>query len=203
MSTCHEKFLTSIIIIIVMNDCRDDEKMRMRRNGVPCTITTSRVTEFLRSEETHDLINNVINSIVEMRIYFHDVTIKTSQEHTLWKIGGWICSCTFDSFDKEELKDRGNVPLGFLRILKRSKVLLVGKHGLTVVRNFEDLTELGKSESYDFMLNHKGDDKIAIFIGFNHDLTIEIKNESEQTFLILKRTIVVNVSERRSNVLNL
>ncbi|GJT25669.1 hypothetical protein Tco_0895606 [Tanacetum coccineum] len=33
------------------------------------------------------------------------------------------------------------------------------------VRNFEDLTELSKSESYELLLNHKGDEKIAIFIG--------------------------------------
>ncbi|GJR76731.1 retrovirus-related pol polyprotein from transposon TNT 1-94 [Tanacetum coccineum] len=65
-------------------------------------------------------------------------------------------------------------PFGFLRILKRCKVSLVGENGLTVVRNFEDLTELSKSESYEFMLNHKRDDKIAIFIGLNRDLTIEV-----------------------------
>ncbi|GJW60235.1 hypothetical protein Tco_0109570 [Tanacetum coccineum] len=91
--------------------------------------------------------------------------------------------------------------LGFLRILKRSKVPLVGEHGLTVVRNFEDLTELGKSESYEFMLNHKGDDKIAIFIGLNRDLTIEIKNESwNNRFVDFKETIEANVCEETLDV---
>ncbi|GJS65705.1 hypothetical protein Tco_0680269 [Tanacetum coccineum] len=52
----------------------------------------------------HDSINNVINAIVEVRICFHDVSIKTSQEHTIWKSGGWISSSTFDSFDKEDQK---------------------------------------------------------------------------------------------------
>ncbi|GJR58302.1 hypothetical protein Tco_1500464 [Tanacetum coccineum] len=91
--------------------------------------------------------------------------------------------------------------LGFLRILKRSKVPLVGEHGLTVVRNFEDLTELGKSESYEFMLNHKGDDKIAIFIDLNRDLTIEIKNESwNNRFVDFKETIKSNVCEETLDV---
>ncbi|GKF93788.1 hypothetical protein Tco_0283488 [Tanacetum coccineum] len=77
--------------------------------------------------------------------------------------------------------------------LKRSKVPLVGEYDLTVVRNFEDLTELGKSGSYEFMLNHKGDDKIAIFIGLNRDLTIEIKNESwNNRFVDFKETIEAN-----------
>ncbi|GJW91239.1 hypothetical protein Tco_0168792 [Tanacetum coccineum] len=92
--------------------------------------------------------------------------------------------------------------LGFLRILKRSKVPLVGEHGLTVVRNFEDLTELGKSESYEFMLNHKRDDKIAILICLNHDLTIEIKNESwNNQFVDFKETIEVNVCEETASLL--
>ncbi|GJV99444.1 hypothetical protein Tco_1554696 [Tanacetum coccineum] len=87
------------------------------------------------------------------------------------------------------------------RILKRSKVPLVGEHGLTVVRNFEDLTKLGKSESYEFMLNHKGDDKIAIFIGLNRDLTIEIKNESwNNRFVDFKETIEANVCEETLDV---
>ncbi|GJS89772.1 hypothetical protein Tco_0772408 [Tanacetum coccineum] len=85
--------------------------------------------------------------------------------------------------------------LGFLRILKRCKVPLVGENGLTVVRNFEDLTELSKSESYEFMLNHKRDDKIAIFIE-----TIEV-NVCEETldvvgFVIglINNTTFVNVA---------
>ncbi|GJT38044.1 hypothetical protein Tco_0937909 [Tanacetum coccineum] len=78
---------------------------------------------------------------------------------------------------------------------------LVGEHGLTVVRNFEDLTELGKSGSYEFMLNHKGDDKIAIFIGFNRDLTIEIKNEFwNNRFVDFKETIEANVCEETLDV---
>ncbi|GJR63348.1 hypothetical protein Tco_1505510 [Tanacetum coccineum] len=214
--------------------------------------STSSLRDCLQSKRTHDSINNVINAIVEMRIYFHDVTIKTSQEHTVWKIGGWICSSTFDSFDKEvskivlflgnntiqhvsktsgelspdgdgltfngtvyhdtfQFKKSTNIvgswkvggiwSLGFLRILKRSKVPLVGEHGLTVVRNFEDLTELGKSESYEFMLNHKGDDKIAIFIGLNRDLTIEIKNESwNNQFVDFKDTIEANICEETLDV---
>ncbi|GKA32098.1 hypothetical protein Tco_0718465 [Tanacetum coccineum] len=91
--------------------------------------------------------------------------------------------------------------LGFLRILKISKVPLVGEHGLTVVRNFEDLTKLGKSESYEFMLNHKGDDKIDIFIGLNRDLTIKIKNESwNNRFVDFKETIEANVYEETLDV---
>ncbi|GKA10905.1 hypothetical protein Tco_0690338 [Tanacetum coccineum] len=90
--------------------------------------------------------------------------------------------------------------LGFLRILKRFKVPLFGENGLTVVRNFEDLNKLSKSESYEFMLNHKRDDKIAIFIGLNRDLTIEA-NVCEETldvvgFVIglINNTTFVNVA---------
>ncbi|GKF98177.1 hypothetical protein Tco_0296960, partial [Tanacetum coccineum] len=91
--------------------------------------------------------------------------------------------------------------LSFLRILKRCKVPLVGEYGLTVVRTFEDLTELGKSESYEFMLNHKGDDKIVIFISLNRDLTIEIKNESwNNWFDDFKETIEANVCEETLDV---
>ncbi|GJT75753.1 hypothetical protein Tco_1042478 [Tanacetum coccineum] len=183
-----------------------------------CLATiTSRFPSLFKSKRTHDSINNVINAIVEMRIYFHDVTIKMSQEHTVWKIGDWICSSTFNSFDKEgdgltfngkksmniigSWKVGGIWSLGFLRILKRSKVPLVGEHGLNIVRNFEDLTELGKSESYEFVLNHKGDDKISIFIGLNRDLTIEIKNESwNNRFVDFKETIEANVCEETLNV---
>ncbi|GKC95943.1 hypothetical protein Tco_1161385, partial [Tanacetum coccineum] len=65
----------------------------------------------------------------------------------------------------------------------------------------EDLTELGKSESYEFMLNHKGDDKIAIFIGLNRDMTIEIKNESwNNRFVDFKETIKANVCEETLDV---
>ncbi|GJW72262.1 putative ribonuclease H-like domain-containing protein [Tanacetum coccineum] len=55
--------------------------------------------------------------------------------------------------------------LGFLRIFKRCKVPLVCKNGLTIVWNFEDLSELSESKSYESVLNHKRDDKIAIVIG--------------------------------------
>ncbi|GKF05670.1 hypothetical protein Tco_0036338, partial [Tanacetum coccineum] len=155
-------------------------------------------SSLFKSKRTHDSINNVINAIVEMRICFHDVSIETSQEHAIWKIYGWIGSSIFDSFDKEsnsdgltfngtvyhdtfQFKESTNIvgrrkvsgvwSLGFLRILKRCKVLLVGENGLTVVRNLEDLIELSKSESYEFTLNHKRDDKIAIFIGFINNTT--------------------------------
>ncbi|GJW27398.1 hypothetical protein Tco_0044273 [Tanacetum coccineum] len=65
--------------------CRDDEKMRLRRNGVPCHQITLRFRSLFKGKRTHDSINNVINAIVEVRICFHDVSIKTSQEHTIWK----------------------------------------------------------------------------------------------------------------------
>ncbi|GJW35803.1 hypothetical protein Tco_0058723 [Tanacetum coccineum] len=78
---------------------------------------------------------------------------------------------------------------------------LNGDARLTVVRNFDDLTKLGKSESYEFMLNHKGDDKIAIFIDLNSDLTIEIKNESwNNLFVDFKETIEANVCEETLDV---
>ncbi|GKB35113.1 hypothetical protein Tco_0880055 [Tanacetum coccineum] len=78
---------------------------------------------------------------------------------------------------------------------------LVGENGLTVVRNFEDLTELSKSESYEFMLNHKRDDKIAIFIGLNRDLTIEVYNKSQNNrFVNFKETIEANVCEETLDV---
>ncbi|GJV67769.1 hypothetical protein Tco_1483278 [Tanacetum coccineum] len=91
--------------------------------------------------------------------------------------------------------------IGFLRILKRCKIPFVCKNDLTVVRNFEDLTELSKSESYEFMLNHKGDEKIAIFIGLNRDLTIEVKNKSRNNrFVDFKETIEANVCEETVDV---
>ncbi|GKD75050.1 hypothetical protein Tco_1333332, partial [Tanacetum coccineum] len=64
--------------------------------------------------------------------------------------------------------------LGFLRIFKRCKVLFIGENGLTVVRDFKNLTELSKSKSDEFTLNHERDDKIAIVIGLYRDLTIEV-----------------------------
>nr|GFA63006.1 hypothetical protein [Tanacetum cinerariifolium] len=56
--------------------------------------------------------------------------------------------------------------LSFIKIFKRCKVPLVYKNGLTIVWNFEDLIELSESKSYEFMLNHKRDEKIAIVTGF-------------------------------------
>ncbi|GJX24397.1 hypothetical protein Tco_0228842 [Tanacetum coccineum] len=56
-------------------------------------------------------------------------------------------------------------------------------------------------ESYEFVLNHKGDNKIAIFIGLYRDLTIEIKNKSwNNRFVDLKETIETNVSEKTLDV---
>ncbi|GJU14663.1 hypothetical protein Tco_1142629 [Tanacetum coccineum] len=186
---------------------------------------TSRSSSLFKSKRTHDSINNVINAIVEMRIYFHDVTIKMSQEpYRYGKIAVGFALATFDFSEGDSLTFNGTVyhdtfqfkkstnivrswkvggiwSLGFLRILKRSKVPLIGEHGLSVVRNFEDLTELGKSESYEFMLNHKGDDKIAIFISLKHDLTIEIMNESWNNRLVdFKETIEANVCEETLDV---
>ncbi|GJS88331.1 hypothetical protein Tco_0770967 [Tanacetum coccineum] len=62
------------------------------------------------------------------------------------------------------------------RILNRCKVPLVCKNGLTIVWNFEDLTELeSRVRVYEFRLNHKRDTRIAIFHLFcNRDLTIEV-----------------------------
>ncbi|GJU98041.1 hypothetical protein Tco_1327312 [Tanacetum coccineum] len=68
-------------------------------------MITSKSSSLFKSKRTHDLINNVINAILEMRICFHDVSIKTSQENAIWKICGWIGSSTFDSFDKEKVKN--------------------------------------------------------------------------------------------------
>nr|GEV84152.1 copia protein [Tanacetum cinerariifolium] len=64
--------------------------------------------------------------------------------------------------------------LGFSRILKRCKVPLVCKNGLTIVWNFEDLTELSESKSYEFVLNHKGDDTIAIVIANVSKETLDV-----------------------------
>ncbi|GKA33185.1 hypothetical protein Tco_0719552 [Tanacetum coccineum] len=47
----------------------------------------------------------------------------------------------------------------------------------------------------------QGDDKIAIFIGLNRDLTIEIKNESwNNRFVDFKETIEANVYEETLDV---
>ncbi|GKB30425.1 hypothetical protein Tco_0869826 [Tanacetum coccineum] len=166
MEYLHEKFRHHHHHHVDEMTCRDDEKIRMRRNGVPC----------------HDHFEG--DGLTFNGTVYHD-TFQFKKSTNIvgsWKVGGiWS--------------------LGFLRILKRSKVPLVGEHGLTVVRNFEDLTELGKSESYEFMLNHKGDDKIAIFIGLNRDLTIEIKNESwNNRFVDFKETIEANVYEETLDV---
>nr|GFB30532.1 hypothetical protein [Tanacetum cinerariifolium] len=64
--------------------------------------------------------------------------------------------------------------LDFLRIFKRCKVPLVYKNGLTIVWKFKGLTELSESKSYEFVLNHKRDDKIAIVISLYCNLTIEV-----------------------------
>ncbi|GJS45418.1 hypothetical protein Tco_0595539 [Tanacetum coccineum] len=168
MEYLHEKFRHHHHHHVDEMTCRDDEKMRMRRNS------------FL----SEDLIWSEGDGLTFNGTVYHD-TFQFKKSTNIvgsWKVGGiWS--------------------LGFLRILKRSKVPLVGEHGLTVVRNFEDLTELGKSESYEFMLNHKGDDKIAIFIGLNRDLTIEIKNESwNNRFVDFKETIEANVCEETLDV---
>ncbi|GJR70374.1 hypothetical protein Tco_0016439 [Tanacetum coccineum] len=87
------EFLSNIIIIIHHVDemkCHDDERIE-DGNG-------------MGQEGPHNSENNVINAIVEIRICFHDVSIKTSQEHAIWKICSWISSSTFYSFDKEVSK---------------------------------------------------------------------------------------------------
>ncbi|GJZ12485.1 hypothetical protein Tco_0547715 [Tanacetum coccineum] len=43
----------------------------------------------LRGKWTHDPIDDIVNSIVKMRIMFNDVSKKTSQEHAIRKIGIW------------------------------------------------------------------------------------------------------------------
>ncbi|GJR80199.1 hypothetical protein Tco_0079775 [Tanacetum coccineum] len=48
-----------------------------------------------------DPIDDIINAIVKMRIMFHDVSKKTSQEHAIRKIGIWSSPSIFNSFDKE------------------------------------------------------------------------------------------------------
>ncbi|GJS12731.1 hypothetical protein Tco_0407203 [Tanacetum coccineum] len=148
-----------------------EEEMLVGSSNHLVKVMLMRSSSLFKSKRTHDSINNVINAIVEMRICFHDVSIETSQEHAIWKIYGWIGSSIFDSFDKEsnsdgltfngtvyhdtfQFKESTNIvgrrkvsgvwSLGFLRILKRCKVLLVGENGLTVVRNLEDLIELSK-----------------------------------------------------------
>ncbi|GKA76060.1 hypothetical protein Tco_0782438 [Tanacetum coccineum] len=55
---------------------------KMRRDGMACLATiTSRSLSLFKSKKTHDSINNVINSIVEMRIFLPCIVDKTSQEH--------------------------------------------------------------------------------------------------------------------------
>ncbi|GJX50599.1 hypothetical protein Tco_0277444 [Tanacetum coccineum] len=48
------------------------------------------------------------------------------------------------------------------------------KKSTNIVRSRKDLTELSKSESYEFMLNHKGDEKIAIFIANICEETLDV-----------------------------
>ncbi|GJW87409.1 hypothetical protein Tco_0162749 [Tanacetum coccineum] len=64
-----------------------------------------------------------------------------------------------------------------------------------------DLTKLSKSKSYEFVLNHKRDDKIAIVIGLYRDLTIEVYNKSwNNLFVDLKETIEANVSKETLDI---
>ncbi|GKC79135.1 hypothetical protein Tco_1129909, partial [Tanacetum coccineum] len=59
------------------------------------------------------MINNIINAIVKIRVVFHDSSIETSLKHAIWKIGSWIGSSTFNSFDKENLIRSENNTLDF------------------------------------------------------------------------------------------
>ncbi|GJT07592.1 hypothetical protein Tco_0842054, partial [Tanacetum coccineum] len=50
---------------------------------------------------------------------------------------------------------------GFSGVCKRTKILFVCKYGLAIEWNSEDLTELLKGESDEFVLNHEGDENDA------------------------------------------
>ncbi|GJW54653.1 hypothetical protein Tco_0098738 [Tanacetum coccineum] len=133
--------------------CRDDEKMRMRRNGLPCHDHFEFFSE--------DLIWSEGDGLTFNGTVYHD-TFQLKKSMIMvgsWKVGGiWS--------------------LGFLRILKRSKLPLVGEHGLTVE-----------------------DDRLAVFIGLNRDLPKEIKNESwNNRFVDFKETIEANVCEETLDV---
>ncbi|GKD75208.1 hypothetical protein Tco_1333490 [Tanacetum coccineum] len=150
-------------------------------------MITSRSSSLFKSKRTHDSINNVINAIVEVRICFHDVSIKTSQEHTIWKIGGGFALGRSIRLTKISIQE----------VVDEYRRELEGQWNM-VPRFLENTQEI---HSYEFMLNHKGDDKIDIFIGLNRDLTIEIKNESwNNRFVDFKETIEANVCEETLDV---
>ncbi|GJW56892.1 hypothetical protein Tco_0103623 [Tanacetum coccineum] len=67
-----------------------------------------------------DPIDDIINAIVKMRIMFHDVSKKTSQEHAIRKIGIWSSPSIFNSFDKE-------IKNGVIRTKKYAELSLAKK----------------------------------------------------------------------------
>ncbi|GJU66106.1 hypothetical protein Tco_1252365 [Tanacetum coccineum] len=171
MEYLHEKFRHHHHRVNEMT-CLDDEKMKKIQNDVPC----------------HDHFEDLI-WIERYRLTFNGTVY-----HDMFQFKKLT-----NVFGSRKI---GAIwSLGFSRILKRCKVPLVCKNGLTIVWNFEDLTELSQSKSYEFMLNHKRDDKIAIFISLYRDLTIEVYNESWNNRSVdLKETIKANVSKETLDV---
>lgn len=75
---------------------------------------------------------------------------------------------------------------------------------MAVVWDTEDLAKLSKSESDEFILDHKRDEDITIVIGLNRNLAIEVKNEAGNDRLIyFEMTIETNVSEHSFDMIGL
>ncbi|GJZ91991.1 hypothetical protein Tco_0664056 [Tanacetum coccineum] len=174
MEYLHEKFRPSSYVDEMTYN--DDEKWKFETDGEPCHVTSRCVDKRRVKKRPLWMICCWIGSA-------HSILL-TKNEDLIWSksdgltLNGTLYHDTFQFKKSTNIigsrKVSGVWSLGFLRILKKCKVPLVGKNGLTVVRNFEDLTELSKSKSYEFMLNHKRDDKIPFFIGLTVDLTIDV-----------------------------
>ncbi|GJX07761.1 hypothetical protein Tco_0195693 [Tanacetum coccineum] len=165
--------------------CRDDEKMRMRRNDVPC----------------HDHF--------EMRIYLPDCNVKTSQDHTvIWedeRVGFALGTFRFvltRTLASASCRVASSSLFGEDLIWSKSNGLTFNGTVYHDTFQFKKSTNIVRSRKVGGIWTQiTEDDKIAIFIGLNRDLTIEIKNESwNNRFVDFKETIEANVCEETLDV---
>ncbi|GJR34554.1 putative reverse transcriptase domain-containing protein [Tanacetum coccineum] len=89
-----------------------------------------------------------------------------------------------------------------LGVCKSTKIPFVYEYGLTSEWDSEDLTELLERECDEFVLNHEGDKNDARVISLKSDLTIKVKNETRDNWLIdFVETIETNVRKTTIDVI--
>nr|GEV07314.1 hypothetical protein [Tanacetum cinerariifolium] len=87
-----------------------------------------------------------------------------------------------------------------LEKFKRGKILC--EDGLTIVGNFENLAKLCERKSDEFVLNHKRDEDVTGFFSLKSDLSVKVKNEARDNWLInFVEAIETNIGKTMINVM--